>query len=266
MKKKGLIWLRVFFAFSAISTLLIVTYIILSPLDNKYEFILGLLSVVVTLILGVSTYYQTHEQTQIDMIDKTPYFRIVKDTEFEYHSSTADIDANIAYQYNKFLQYGNYDNGVGAVVKLEFENVSDCIIKRVKKYVCADKKYSNGGKFLRYNDTELVKMCREPSCKAYEYHNNFNLNENEFDLVSNDKFEVSVIIADGIELSSEANSMSEYDFSVALEIETVHGYKYTQYMEFSVKPVLVFTAADWVMITDYDVEIVSKGISRKYCK
>lgn len=262
MKKNGLNWLKLFFVAAAMITTGIIIYIFSSSLDDKFEMVLALSSVVVTLILGVITYYQTNEQTEIDKLDKTPYFRIVKDTEYEHHATDKDIDTNTLYQYTKFLRYSNYSDGIGAVVQLEFENVSNCIIKRVKKYVCANKKYSEGGTFVRYKDTQLVKMCYDNKGAGYEFHNNFNLNEREFDLIPNDKFEVSLIIADNIENTSQ----KEYSFSIALEIESVHGYVYTQYMDITVTPVQITAGCDWVRITDYDVDITPTRIKKKFLK
>ncbi|MBQ5782713.1 MAG: hypothetical protein IIV99_04925 [Oscillospiraceae bacterium] len=260
MKKSNLIHLRIFFVFSALITSAIVVGILFSSADKKLEIITGLFSVTVTLILGVITYYQTREQTQIDMIDKTPYFRIVKDTQYEQHANQKDIDINTLYRYTKFLQYENLGTDIGAVVKIEVENVSDCIIKRVKKYICADQKLSCGGKVVPYSETALVHRLGHPDSVGYDYRNNFNLHEKEFDLIAGDSFETAVMVDSWI----DTQSAKQYDFTIAFEIETVHGYEYTQYMEFSIQPVPVDTAANWITITDYDVTISQGKIPRKY--
>ena len=266
MKKRGLIALRIFFFVAAAITSGFIVYIVQNDSENILESILALSSIMVTLILGVITLYQTNTQTQMDMIDKTPYFRIVKDTEFEHHiqentNVDSEIDAKTLYMYTKFLYFGNYVN-FGSAVTLEVENISNCIIKRVTKYVCEGKKYSCGGKFVRYKNTKLLEFCNSDEGK--EYHNNFNLNENEYDLVCGDKFMLSFIVGDGKFIDEAKSSGKEYDFSVAFEIETVHGYVYTQYMEFSVKPVDIKKGADWVTITYYDVDIKSEKISQKF--
>ncbi len=228
MTKKNISKMRnMFLIMAGISTVFIST-ILLNDASNWYELVISVSSIIVTAVLGITTYYQTAEQNRIDMMDKIPYLRLVYE-EFDVkgllNNEKKDMGLKpevILFNNKKFINITGC-NGKW-ILPLKVVNAGTVTIKNLKHYFCEGDYRENGNKWSRLSDSgraiianQDLKNERMDKLNSFTYEN--------ADLKPEEHCAMEIIVTDPI--ANDNDNLSTYSF--AFEMESIYGYTYTQY-------------------------------------
>ena len=285
--KKNLINMRnIFFISAVISIIFVIFFLIVGDGNHDiFDIFIGVSTVVVTAFLGIATYYQAKEQSQIDLLDKVPYLRIKYETidfskivyptinkeECENIKSLAKNGIkpikmvgviDVTEKYKDELNYISVGIGKNQVwpLFLVFENASDCVMKKITPYTFSgdyhNKKYcfekAQNSKFFRYSDSENSSLLAKKI--IYEENKNIAVEKSE-------SIEIVFLIKNIINNSDPERTTT---CSIALEIETLHGYVYTQYCTFSTTLAASnYYDTCYFAVYGYDIEIKPGPIDKK---
>lgn len=128
--------------------------------NNIVEYIISIISVAVTVILGVSTYFQTEAQLEIDYISKKPFCKIinfesVEDYEKKGYQSYGlpsfpvkellgiEIEISPSMRNSNLLTY---------YVPIDLINEGDITILSINGYIYDDKK----SRFIKNSNSDVV--------------------------------------------------------------------------------------------------------------
>ncbi len=134
MKKRSLINYSI--AIIAILVISIISIIIISFL-GKFEYILSIISIAITCILGVTTYKQVDTQLRLDIMDKTPFINLITE---ECDDEPLNMSKNGGLAYNeiklfvnkKYMYAESYvESTTEALLKIRLKNSSDVNIRKI---------------------------------------------------------------------------------------------------------------------------------------
>lgn len=284
--KKNIINLRnIFFLSAVISVSFVVFFVIITKGNHDiFDIIIGVSSIVVTAFLGIATYYQAKEQSQIDLLDKVPYLRIQYET-FDFSQviypfnnqeavdnirATAEKGikpeglAGVADVTNLFGDDLNYIKTGMCVnhiypLNLRFENASDCVMKRITPYICKGDYHSKENCFEKADNAKCYRQRLHKSSSSLTKRIIEEENKN-IAVEKGQTIEIVFALKELINLEDDRTTTC----SVALEIETLHGYVYTQYCRFST----TLAASNYFDVCyfacyGYDVDIKPGPINKK---
>lgn len=269
-----------------ISTLSVVFTLIWNP-SNIIDYIISIISVSVTTILGVVTYFQSEAQLEIDNISKKPFCKIVnfkyvgdysKKGYKSYGIETFSVDELLGIEMEIKPKKANSDL-LTYFVPIELTSEGDIDILSINGYVY-DKannqfiKNSNSWFVDSLYNSEIFKI-KEP--KAYKFTEILNdewviptfINvRNKTD----DSYKCTFKIELGDTFENVINKMSmgefRFEYIFAFEIVTIAGYVYTQLISVKLFPFAadpqalengVFKVVCGLM--DYQTSILSKSVN-----
>lgn len=135
MKKRSLINYSI--ATIAILVISIISIIIITFL-GKFEYILSIISIAITCILGVTTYKQVDTQLRLDIMDKTPFINLIMEECDDDELLNMSKDGGLAYNEIKLFVNKKYmyaESYVGsiteALLKIRLKNSSDVNIRKI---------------------------------------------------------------------------------------------------------------------------------------
>lgn len=187
------------------------------------EYILSIISIAVTCILGIVTYQQVDTQLKMDMVDKTPFLNCEFETEKIFDDKGAnDIirNENLLFANKRYLIVESLaDSLKEALFHLQIKNCSPVFIKKVdvlykeqdlKCYVPVDN-YRAKKCALENPEAEFLKKLSNDYCGSSIYGMTP-------DTVADIYIKVPF-------------NCQEVEAHIKLDIETVHGYQYEEVMD-----------------------------------
>lgn len=264
MSRRNLTIMRTLFVVMSAITLLIIILFLLNSPENQYELIISVCSIFVTAVLGITTYYQTAEQNRIDMFEKTPYLRLVYD-EFDIKKAFRTTEVNEKgghkndFMIRKELSLVNNKKTINVtgcngrwVLTVKVTNAGDVTIKSIRQYFCEGDYREDNNKFFKLSDSGRFGLAVE----AFANDNNQgeflkrleNYTFENSDLKPNDEIVLDVIVSDPI--GKDRGNYVTYSF--AFEMDSIHGYTYTQYF--------VITVTFSAFVDDVKLQIVNQEI------
>lgn len=210
---------------SCISSIIIMVLLFLN--SGTMEYVLSIISITVTCILGITTYQQVDTQLSIDMIEKTPLFSCVFDGDEIIDNKRIAEDKLLnndllLFENRKFAYLeALHESKDKALFHLKLKNDSAILIKRV------DILYKNENN-AQYSKVEnyRAKQCinnnpNEPLENLKHICRNYN---------ASSVYSVQPGAVIDTHLCVPLNCR-DFDSHIKLEIETVHGYNYEEFID-----------------------------------
>ena len=225
MTKKNIRKMRNMFLIMAGISAVLISTILLTNSSEWYELVISVSSIIVTAVLGITTYYQTAEQNRIDMMDKIPYLRLVY-AEREIDRASAGME--LLYNNTRYLVLSSC---VGRwILDLKLVNAGTVTIKKLNHYFCEGDYRENGNNWNRLSDSgraiaanQDLKNERINKLNSFTYEN--------ADLKPEEHCVMEIIVTDPI--ANDNDNLATYSF--AFEMETIYGYTYTQYIVITIR-------------------------------
>ncbi len=275
-----------FIVWALISMTCVVLTLIWNPGD-MVDYIISIISVAVTVILGVATYFQSEAQLEIDNISKKPFCKItnfysVEDYEERGYQSyglpSFPVKELLGIEIEIRPSMGNTDL-LTYYVPVELKNEGDTSILSINGYIYDE----NHNRFVKNSNSALVdnlysnKDFKSKEPEGYQYVENL-MNEwviPTFICVRADRTD-SYSCTFKVELGDDFSSIIKkiqagdlrFEYVFALEIVTIAGYVYTQLISVKLYPFAANVSELAVGrfkvlcgLMDYQTSILSKTIN-----
>lgn len=277
----------IFIVWTVISVICVASIFVWNP-SNFVEYIISIISVAVTIILGVTTYLQSEIQLEIDNISKRPFCKIINFESVENYEEKGYQSYGLpSFPVKELL-------GIEMVIRPSMENQNlltyyvpielisegDINILSINGYIYDEKKC----RFIKNSNSSIVdnlygnEMFKVNEPEAYQYVENL-MSEwviPTFFNVKNEGTE-SYSCTFKVELGDDFNSIVKkmqagnlrFEYVFALEIVNIAGYTYTQLISIKLYPfaanVNALAANEFKVLCglmNYQTIIMSKPISK----
>lgn len=271
--KENILQMRIAFFIAAVVSLLMTVIFVYDGSTETFEVVVGVTTILVTAILGISTYYQAKEQSQIDMIDKTPCLRVVfrdddlnDEEQFPLAMQKPEITmltSNMHYVKVGSIPKNKEENYWSLELKLQ--NVSNCVINKIGTYFFEGDYRKERQCFEKVTHSPRLKLAYENAEKDADEHQKLMrealLNPTKYvcSVPPTETFDLEYIVEEPIK--NYEDGLARYSF--AFEMESVYGYTYTQYIYMAICLAAYGKPCCLMAVVDADGEVIPGEIDKK---
>lgn len=232
-----------------LGTLAIIGLILFKHDNTVFDYVLTILSIVVTLILGIVTYNQADVQNKLDMIDKTPCF-------FPIYYSNDEIQQKVkeeaGFVLHELILLDDTKYVIGeplfgtkkeVLITIPIENLSEIVITNMKvEYKIAEGEYSP----VRNDRLEsLIENINKDSHGVVIEINDLHSGADHFCIKENDIRN----------LYAKANNDDVIECSFKMDMSSIQGYHYREIIHLKLKKVGVVRTGMIYLVCNNSIEL-----------